>query len=245
MRLRYGCLAAGIMVFMLTLPSEAWRVQAEDASPPAEAAPASIPKWMIYVRAYGYDVENSPALAIHRRLGPRSDIGLQLSAALNSYHEGNKRDVYADDDERTRGVKDIDRFDLGFHTEYRRWKLLSEKLSSWMGLRFSVGYGRADRDEDTDHQEESDPQVRVDVYDTEYLDAGLALTLGAELELIPHLAAAMALVPLRYMHHWTKTVTDTDIDEDGDGSFARDENWSRSYDIDTSLTAVAYLVLRL
>jgi len=228
-------------LLMAALSSSAFG-QRQETEPRTEARAPGLSRWMIYMRAFGYDLSASPVLSVNRRIGPRSDVGLQLDADFNSDHEVDESSVYPTDGRDPKTVNDQDDFHVWLHAETRRWKFLSPKVSSWLGLRFSLGYGRADRDRDFRQVVDGIPEQVTAAYDRETLDAGLALTCGAEVELLRHVSAAAALVPLRYVHHWTKTVTDEE--RSTDYIFRRNEDWSRSYDIETSLTAAAYLVLR-
>jgi len=197
--------------------------------------------WTIYMRAFGYESSNSPVLSINRRTGPRSDVGLQLDADFDSHHDENETHVYPTADSGDR-IQDTDAVHLWIHGETRRWKFLSPRVSSWCGLRVSVGYGRSDSDQTSRRFLNGVLEETTYEKDQETLDAGLSLTCGAQIELLRHVAVAAALAPLRYCHHWSKTVTDEE--RSGEYRFSRDEGWERWYEFETSLSAAAYLVLR-
>lgn len=183
-----------------------------------------LPAWRFQVRAYG--PEQASLVALHHRVGSRSELGIQVTGRFSDMQSDEGRDY----------ERREERFDrsYSFRPEYRRWTHRDDRLATFWGANLLLGFSAGES-----YREASEYQSEYNE-DRESTRLGVGASIGADLELLEHLSVSMIVAPISLTHEWAdKKSIYGPVDPEQETRFRK-----RDLILDLNLTPSLYACLR-
>jgi len=243
-----GLAIAGLFgsTLCLALTASSAAQEPDPGAPPA----FELPRWRLSVRAheYGY-ADYSGMIGVYRRLSTHYDLGLQMTTRTTISSSDTDRLIRHSDraDSERDEDSDLTSLGFGFSLEARKWTPLAERLAFLRALRCTFSHSRSESDNQSESLDGDGIDRSWDERISESSTVVLALVLGAELELIPHLSAAMTMVPLALSATWSREDQQSTDFYDGGEEWRTDvsDDWDRSLQLETSFTGAVYVSFKL
>jgi hypothetical protein len=209
-------------------------LQETSTSASSGSVPYVIPKWRFAVKTFPYNYSNNPMYGVYRRVGDRTDLGLQIDFGATFSDGESTQESLEGVVERKTDEQDGVRHNVSVYIDFRRWSRVSDRISWYLGARPGSGYSYRE-------SERIDTDTKY-VESTEHEFLGLWITAGAEVRLLENVSVSASFQPFGIENEWYEY--EMTRDEYDDGQLVgrnRTVKENTDFEIDAHLRPAAYL----